>query len=136
MTDTATPNPDRYLWGASARVRAYRDYFGLGTYDMADTLGMSRRSYLRIESGEAAVPPGFWNTLDALVTRFENEVMDLLSLRRDTDTGRALVAVSDDADQWRRTVIAHAMIRDPRLRPASRDDLTAEKENQHERAHL
>jgi transcriptional regulator with XRE-family HTH domain len=104
---TTTTSPPRYLWGAGAQLRAFRDYLGFTVSEMADLIDMARRSYQRIERGQDAVPPGLWDTLHLHRELFDLQVQAVI-LRAET-TG--LIEVDERDEQWQRRVAAEAAAR-------------------------
>lgn len=104
MNDTKT-----YEWGHAGRLRAYRDYLGLTVQEMAERLGMARRSYQRMETGTAAVPVSLWDTIDGIVEDFEKAVTRLVRTP-DGNDATVIVELAEDASMWQRNVVARAMI--------------------------
>jgi transcriptional regulator with XRE-family HTH domain len=107
-------NPDVYMEGLGETIRAHRTYLGLSKGGMARQLGMSNRSYERIEDGTADCPPGLLDTIDKVTERFDREVQSLV--RQAERVGPVEIPVSNDIRQeWRRNVVARAAVLEPNV---------------------
>ena len=114
------PNPDAYTNGLGEVIRASRLYMGLSKDGMAKQLAMSDRSYDRIESGERDCPPGLLDTIEKVMTRFDDEVAAVVDLA--TAKGDMVVNVSPDPRQeWRRSVVGRAAVESHRVMPMLTD---------------
>lgn len=119
-----------YEWGRAARLRACRDYLGVGAWEMASLLKMDRRSYQRMESGNRAVREDLWQLIAQLHTRHDEAVAALIETAAHTPGLTFQVPVREHASDWERSIIAKAMARCPKIDPKSPDDLDAEREMQ------
>ena len=109
-------NPDTYTPGLGELIRASRLYIGLSKDGMSHRLGMSDRSYERIESGERDCPPGLLDSIDALMDKFDTEVGELISDA--TAVGDKIVPVSTEPrEEWFRCVVGRAAIESKRVMP-------------------
>ena len=102
---TTTASPPRYEWGSGARLRAHRDRLGATTMDMADLLGMARRSYQRMERGVDAVPPGLWDTVRGVEAAFGNDVQRALLAAEESGT----MTIPWNTNDWNRRVAAEVL---------------------------
>lgn len=109
-------NPPVYTAGLGELIRASRLYIGLSKDGMARKLGMTDRSYERIESGERDCPPGLLDSVDALMDAFDDDVFNLI--RSATDAGDKVVEVSTEPRQeWHRCVVGRAAVESKRVMP-------------------
>lgn len=127
----------KYQWGKAGRLRAARDYLGLGTVDMATRLGMARRSYQRMETGAAAIPESLWETVDGLIAEFDAQVRKFVNVATSSyPAGMPVTAtVNEDAPAWERNVVARAVYAVPipgLLDVKMPDDYKAEREMREE----
>ncbi|UYL88150.1 helix-turn-helix DNA binding domain protein [Gordonia phage Evaa] len=111
-----TQNPETYTSGLGELVRAYRQYLGITQLGMALKLGMAKRSYQRIETGQDDCPPGLIDSIETIVTAFETEVEQIIE---STGSGMDIeVAVSADPRQeWHRAVVGRAATNNPHITP-------------------
>lgn len=124
-----------YEWGRTAKLRAYRDYMGLTTGEFAERLGMSKRSYQRMETGETAIRPGLWDTVNEVLAEFKGLVQTLLdtavqhAIGPDHPSGPTIPCefdLDEDSSGWARAITAHAMIANPfTVLPMVQDDRDA-----------
>lgn len=128
MTTATTEDPAVYTWGRSAQLRAYRDYLGLGTEDMAERLGMARRQYQRIEIGQSPIPPGLFDSVRDVMSEHETAVVGIIAavntIEFDTEVP---VIVDRSATSWERSIASRAMIRCSRIVPMTRADKNHDK---------
>ena len=73
-------NPPEYTHGLAELIRSHRLYMGLSKDGMADRLGMSIRSYERIESGARDCPPGLLDHIETVSGEFDDAVGTLIGL--------------------------------------------------------
>lgn len=112
----AEKNPDTYTAGLGELIRASRLYIGLSKDGMAHRLGMTDRSYERIESGERDCPPGLLDSIDALMDQFDDEVFRLV--QDATASGDKVVDVSTEPrEEWWRCVVGRAAVESKRVMP-------------------
>lgn len=123
-----------YEWGHAARLRARRDHLGLGQLEMAVRMGnaagkpLSRRSYQRMESGEAAIHVSMWETIDKLDSMMLEDVRSLITHAERSTASEVTVMTRSDADGWSRTILARAMHETTSIDPKFSDDLLAAQE--------
>lgn len=101
-----TTEPATYTDGLGELIRAHRTYLGLSPAGMATQLGMSERSYDRIEKNQRACPPGLLDSIRALEERFEAAVDKVL----DTTDGEVEVEASSSHHDWKRAVVGRAAV--------------------------
>lgn len=135
MTTTAAPATGRQ-WGRTAELRARRDYLGLTAEGMAAELGMSRRSYQRMERGDEPIPVGVWADVQLVDERMDTAVHNLVTaaLAQDQDNPEPYleVLVYEDDSEWDRMVFARAKHGRAWLVPKFDDDYLAVKEMEDE----
>lgn len=69
----------KYEYGRAARLYTIRSYLGLGRYEMARRLGIRKiSSYQRWEGGQAPIPSGLWDSLNALLDKHDTGVAKLV----------------------------------------------------------
>jgi transcriptional regulator with XRE-family HTH domain len=109
-------NPDTYTPGLGEFIRAARLYIGLSKDGMAHRLGMSDRSYERIESCERDCPPGLLDSIDAIMDAFDTEVGAVIAAA--TDVGDKVITVSTEPrEEWHRCVVGRAAVESRRVIP-------------------
>lgn len=130
----------RYQWGYASRLRAHRDWLRVSKDEMAarmsaaSGLPLSRRSYQRMESGEAAIHESIWETVAELVAckdAFDREVDEQVArllAEIPEDASEFVIHIDDDAGLETREVVARAMHADGRVLPKSPEDELAEQE--------
>lgn len=104
--------PADYTDGLGEVIRAYRLYMGLSRSCMAIELGVSIRTYERIEDGARDCPPGLIDSIRTLVQNFELAVAGVL----EAGITHPVVRLGVDGD-WDRAVYGRAAISDPRITP-------------------
>jgi hypothetical protein len=117
--------PVDYTEGLGEVVRGYRLYTGLSAKGMADKLGMSVRSYERIENGEviprdrnnktAPCPPGFFDSLEKVVTEFDETVSTMIDNVRKLNVTPMVSAHPDK--EWERCIAARAAVESTDVNP-------------------
>lgn len=115
--------PEGYATGVGEVIRGYRLYLGLSRNAMAIKLGVAFRSYERMEDGTRDCPPGFFDTLRAVVRDFEYAVERVL----DDPPGAPIVHPGED-NEWWRSIVARAAISSSRITPVLRDENAAPTE--------
>lgn len=133
-------NPPEYAQGLGELIRAHRLYMGLTKDGMANKLGMSDRSYERIESGERDCPPGLIDHIDAVVDAFDTEVETaitqseaMLAGADNTDDVVRIELRSHPRNEWIRAVIGRAAIRSGLIMPVLIDGVP--RDNSFEEKH-
>lgn len=102
-------NPETYTAGLGESIAAHRAYMGLSQRGMARRLDMERRSYQRIENGNEECPPGFIDTVAALVDQFDNAVEAVLDHARE-NAGVNVEVQRDMRWEWERNVAYRAHV--------------------------
>lgn len=106
--------PPEYTEGLGELIRAHRNYIGISGHSMAYRLRMKPKSLSDIELGYAACPPGFLDTILAIVEEFDREVekaVDVAKSAKATEDDLFEMPVREDprAD-WQRAVIGRAAV--------------------------
>lgn len=105
-----------YAHGLSEVLRASRLYVALSKGGFAGKLGMAERSYQRMENGQRPVPPGLMDTVEQVLTEFDDAVE--LLIERATRSGDLVIEVTDDDPaEWHRAVVGRACIESRRIMP-------------------
>jgi transcriptional regulator with XRE-family HTH domain len=110
-----TPRPEDYSDGYGELVRAYRLYLGISQRTMSQKIGIAERSLSDIEIGRRRCPRGFINSIEQVVTAYEDEVEKLVDASSITEM---MIEVSDDPrKEWQRAVVGRAGVTCSRIRP-------------------
>lgn len=109
----APPNPPTYTHGLQETIRAHRLYMGLSKDGMAVQLKMNGRTYDRIESGDRDCPPGLIDSINAVVSRFDDEVDAWITKAQD-DPVKVHVP-NDPRQEWQRAVLGRAAVESPHI---------------------
>jgi hypothetical protein len=105
-----------YVEGMGEVLRAARLYVGMSKGGFAAKLGMAERSFVRMERGERPIPPGLFDTVDAVLDVFDTAVE--LVIKRATRSGDLTIDVTDAGDgEWHRAVVGRACIESRRITP-------------------
>lgn len=109
-------NPPAYTRGLNELIRAHRIYIGLSRDGMAAQLGMSGRTYDRIENGDRDCPPGFIDSVDDVVSRYEQAVNEWVQ-KAEKDGPMEITVSSDPRQEWHRSVIGRAAVESQLIKP-------------------
>lgn len=106
--------PPEYTDGLGELIRAHRNYIGLSSHSLAFKLGMKPKSFSDIEIGRAACPPGFIDSILAVIEEFDRDVekaVDVAKSAQATEDNPFEMPVREDprAD-WQRAVIGRAAV--------------------------
>jgi transcriptional regulator with XRE-family HTH domain len=112
--------PDEYTEGMGEVVKAYRTHTGLSTEAFARELRMNPRTYERIETGEpstrdrahgrtAQVPPGLFDSLEAVIHRFDRDVDTLINDLKQMGQ-REYIVFATLQGEWMRKVAGKASL--------------------------
>jgi hypothetical protein len=119
--------PTEYTEGLGEVVRGYRLYTGLSVHGFAAKIGMSVRTYERIEFGTPSprdkakgrgsqVPPGFFDTLNGIMGEFDDAV-DTLITNCAKMPGVVPTVTGTPGDEWARAVACRASMMVPSITP-------------------
>ncbi|QIG58168.1 helix-turn-helix DNA-binding domain protein [Gordonia phage Skog] len=112
-----------YLWGHTAELRLARAKLGLTQFEMSSALGMKKRSWQMMETGEQAVPSTLFADIEKLFATHEREVAELKDWFT-FDPENRVFDFPAGIDNWRRSVVA-AAARDVPLQVDCADDRDA-----------
>jgi len=122
--ESPTRRPPVYEDGWGELVRAYRMYLGMSQRCLAERLSMSERSLADIEVGRRPCPPGFMDSIKAVVDDFDGDVEKIIRSVIESRAAQPLkqepisVEVTDEIGrEWDRTVIGRAAVRSGLLIP-------------------
>lgn len=109
---TIRTGPTDYTYGLGEVIRGYRLYLGLSRNAMAIALDIAFRSYERIEDGDRACPPGFLDSIRAVVEEFEYAVTHAVN-----DGPAGPIVHPGENDEWDRAVAGRAAVSSARITP-------------------
>lgn len=116
---TPTPRPAAYSEGYGELVRAYRYYMGVSQRTLAEKIGIGERSLADIETGRRACPPGFLDSVQKVIDRFNDTVRDLTVEADDwaATHNDELVIEVNSRDDWNRAVVGRSAYENGLIRP-------------------
>lgn len=121
MTTPTTKNPQDYTAGLGELVRAHRKYTGLSQRTFAEQCGIREKSLSDIEIGRRDTPPGFLDTVEQVVSRYDNEVEATIQragvMVEDGHDEIEFTVSTDPDDEWVRAVIGRAAVLARTIRP-------------------
>lgn len=114
----STPRPADYVDGWGELIRAHRLYIGLSQRTFAQRLEMSERSLSDIEIGRRRCPPGFLDSVVAVIREFDSDVEKAVRAAADSMAGQPAEATmtpievsADPENEWNRVVIGRAAVK-------------------------
>lgn len=102
--------PSTYVDNWGELIRASRSYMGLSQKSLAKRIGIAEKSLSDIEVGRRDCPPGFLDTIEAIVDEFDHAVEELSKLVDGRDEVLEMTVSDDPAKEWERAVIGRAAV--------------------------
>jgi len=106
--------PPAYTEGLGELIRAHRNYIGLSPRSMALKIGMGEKSFVDIENGRRACPPGLLDSVVHVVATFDRDVQKAVEVAESaqaTENEPFEMPVNNDPRlEWQRAVIGRAAV--------------------------